>query len=63
MTTHLVPRWHVDYAALVEGKSWVTRVQTFTSIDNAQVYAASIRQHDYIRCVSVTGPFDHEVPT
>ncbi len=62
MTTHLVSRWHVDYAALVEGKAWVTRVQTFTTHDHAAAYARQIATKDYIRCVNVTGPFDHGVP-
>ena len=61
-TTHFVSRWHVDYAVLVEKAHWVTRVQTFTTHDHAAAFAQQIATKDYIRCVNVTGAFDHEVP-
>lgn len=60
--TKTVSRWHVQYVTLVEGVHWVTRVQTFTSAEHAQEFAASVVQKDWITCVEVSGPHSHKMP-
>jgi hypothetical protein len=57
-----ITTWRISYAYNVGGSKWVPMIMVRDTYRSAVMEAANLRSNAKTECVSISGPYDHEIP-